>query len=104
MLRVPRRPPIEGFSGCVGSQKASSNYFFWYRNRARTDYQDQGWKPRRPSTDLIVVLRCDERGSDEGFHQVFMAETKAVQQTAGADTEYERSVFDIWSGHFCKAD
>ena len=69
---------------------------FWYRNRARKDYYVQGWKPRRIYADFIVTLRGDEPGADDGFHQVFVVETKGVHLRASEDTEYKRSVVDIW--------
>ena len=78
--------------------------FFWYRNRARRDYYVQGWKPRRIYADFIVTLRDDEPGADDGFHQVFVLETKGVHLKASADTEYKRSVFDICSEHARKAN
>lgn len=78
--------------------------FFWFRNRARRDYYVQGWKPRRIYADFIVTLRDDEPGAHDGFHQVFVVETKGVQLKAAAGTEYKRSVFDICSEHAQKAD
>ena len=78
--------------------------FFWYRNRARKDYYVQGWKPRRIYADFIVTLQSDEPGADDGFHQVFVVETKGVHLKASEDTEYKRSVFDICSEHARKAD
>ena len=78
--------------------------FFWYRNRARKDYYVQGWKPRRIYSDFIVTLRDDEPGADDGFHEVFVVETKGVHLKASEDTEYKRSVFDICSEHARKAD
>ena len=78
--------------------------FFWYRNRTRKDYYVQGWKPRRIYADFIVTLRRDESAADDGFHQVFVVETKGVHLKASEDTEYKRSVFDICSEHARKAD
>ncbi len=78
--------------------------FFWYRNRARRDYFVQGWKPRRIYADFIVTLRGNEPGTDDGFHQVFVVETKGVHLKASEDTEYKRSVFDICGEHARKAD
>ena len=78
--------------------------FFWYRNRARKDYFVQGWKPRRIYADFVVALRDDEAGADDGFHQVFVVETKGVHLKEAEDTEYKRSVFDICSEHARKAD
>ena len=78
--------------------------FFWYRNRARKDYYVQGWKPRRIYADFIVTLRDDEPRADDGFHQVFVVETKGVHLKASEDTEYKRSVFDICGEHARKAD
>ena len=71
--------------------------FFWYRNRARKDYFVQGWKPRRIYADFIVTLRDDEPEADDGFHQVFVVETKGVHLKASEDTEYKRTIFDICS-------
>ena len=78
--------------------------FFWYRNRVRKDYYVQGWKPRRIYADFIVTLRGDDAGEDDGFHEVFVVETKGVHLKASEDTEYKRSVFDICSKHAQKAD
>ena len=78
--------------------------FFWYRNRARKDYFVQGWKPRRVYADFVVALRDDEAGADDGFHQVFVVETKGVHLKGSEDTEYKRSVFDICSEHARRAD
>ena len=78
--------------------------FFWYRNRARKDYYVQGWKPRRIYADFIVTLRGDEADGDDGFHQVFVVETKGVHLKASEDTEYKRSVFDICGEHARRAD
>ena len=78
--------------------------FFWYRNRARKDYYVQGWKPRRIYADFIVTLRGEEFRADNGFHEVFVVETKGVHLKASEDTEYKRSIFDICSEHARKAD
>ena len=78
--------------------------FFWYRNRTRKDYYVQGWKPRRIYADFIVTLKDDEHETDDGFHQVFVVETKGVHLKESEDTEYKRSVFDICSEHARKAD
>ncbi len=78
--------------------------FFWYRNRSRKDYYVQGWKPRRIYADFIVTLRDDQPGSDDGFHRVFVVETKGVHLKQSQDTEYKRSVFDICGEHARKAD
>ena len=64
----------------------------------------QGWKPRRIYADFIVTLRGDDAGEDDGFHEVFVVETKGVHLKASEDTEYKRSVFDICSEHARKAD
>ena len=55
----------------------------------------QGWKPRRIYADFVVALRDDEAEADDGFHQVFVVETKGVHLQRAEDTEYKRSVFDI---------
>ena len=78
--------------------------FFWYRNRARKDYYVQGWKPRRIYADFIVTLWDDESGADDGFHQVFVVETKGVHLKGSEDTEYKRSVFDICGEHARRTD
>ena len=78
--------------------------FFWYRNRSRKDYFVQGWKPRRIYADFIVTLRGDESDADDGFHQVFVVETKGVHLKASEDTEYKRSVFDICTEHARRTD
>ncbi len=78
--------------------------FFWYRNRSRKDYYVQGWKPRRIYADFIVTLRDDEAEANDGFHQVFVVETKGVHLKEAADTEYKRSVFDICGEHARRAD
>ena len=78
--------------------------FFWYRNRSRKDYYVQGWKPRRIYADFIVTLRDEEPESDDGFHRVFVVETKGVHLKAAEDTEYKRSVFDICGEHARKTD
>ncbi|MCQ3815006.1 MAG: restriction endonuclease subunit R, partial [Acidimicrobiia bacterium] len=73
--------------------------FFWYRNRARKDYYVQGWKPRKVYADFIVTLRGDEPETDDGFHQVFVVETKGVHLKGSEDTQYKRSVFDECNEH-----
>ena len=78
--------------------------FFWYRNRVRKDYYVQGWRPRRIYADFIVTLRNDEQGPDDGFHQVFVVETKGVHLKEAEDTEYKRSIFDICNEHARKAE
>ncbi|MDE0259646.1 MAG: DEAD/DEAH box helicase family protein [Gammaproteobacteria bacterium] len=78
--------------------------FFWYRNRSRKDYYVQGWKPRRIYADFIVTLRGGEPEADDGFHRVFVVETKGVHLKDSEDTEYKRSVFDICGEHARKAD
>ena len=78
--------------------------FFWYRNRARKDYYVQGWKPHRIYADFIVTLRGKELEADDGFHQVFVVETKGVYLKGSDDTDYKRSVFDLCSEHARKAD
>ncbi|MCY4369703.1 MAG: restriction endonuclease subunit R, partial [bacterium] len=78
--------------------------FFWYRNRARKDYYVQGWKPRRIYADFIVTLRADEPEPDDGFHEVFVLETKGVHLKDAEDTLYKRTVFDICSEHARKAN
>ncbi len=78
--------------------------FFWYRNRSRKDYFVQGWKPRKIYADFIVTLRGDEPGADDGFHQVFVVETKGIHLKAAEDTDYKRTVFDICSEHAKKTD
>ena len=78
--------------------------FFWYRNRSRKDYFVQGWKPGRIYADFIVTLRSDEAGDDDGFHEVFVVETKGVHLKESEDTDYKRSVFDICTEHARKTD
>ena len=73
--------------------------FFWYRNRARKDYYVQGWKPRKVYADFIVTLRGDEPETGDGFHQVFVVETKGVHLKGSEDTQYKRSVFDECNEH-----
>ena len=51
-----------------------------------------------------MTLRGDELGADDGFHQVFVVETKEVHLKASEDAEYKRSVFDIWGENSRKAD
>ena len=50
------------------------------------------------------MLQDDEPGADDGFHEVFVVETKGVHLKASEDTEYKRSVFDICSEHARKAN
>ncbi len=78
--------------------------FFWYRNRPRKDYYVQGWKPRRIYADFIVTLQGEEPEADDGFHKVFVIETKGVHLKASEDTDYKRSVFDICGKHARRAD
>ena len=78
--------------------------FFWYRNRARKDYFVQAWKPQKIYADFIVTLREDEPDVDDGFHQVFVVETKGVHLKQSEDTDYKRSVFDICTEHARKTD
>ena len=51
-----------------------------------------------------MTLRGDEADGDDGFHQVFVVETKGVHLKASEDTEYKRSVFDICGEHARRAD
>ncbi|MDE0607856.1 MAG: DEAD/DEAH box helicase family protein [Acidimicrobiaceae bacterium] len=78
--------------------------FFWYRNRARKDYYVQGWKPRKIYADFIVTLRNGEPATDDGYHEVFVLETKGVHLKASEDTDYKRKVFDICSDHAERTD
>ena len=78
--------------------------FFWYRNRARTDYYVQGWKPGRIYADFIFTLKPDEPDTGDAYHRVFVVETKGLHLGQSADTAYKRSVFDLCSRHAKKAD
>ncbi len=78
--------------------------FFWYRNRPRRDYYVQGWKRHRIFADFIFTLKPGETGSDDGFHKVFVTETKGLHLKRTADTDYKRSVFDICSRHSRRKD
>ena len=78
--------------------------FFWYRNRARKDYYVQGWKPRRIYADFILTLKADEPDPDDGFHRVYVVETKGVHLKATEDTDYKRSVFDLCTERARKTD
>ena len=78
--------------------------FFWYRNRARSDYYVQGWKPGRIYADFIFTLRGDEPDTDDAFHRVFVVETKGLHLAHSADTTYKRSVFNICTEHARRQD
>ena len=78
--------------------------FFWYRNRARKDYYVQGWKRGRIYADFIFTLKPDEADAGDGYHQVFVVETKGLHLGQSADTAYKRSVFDLCSQHAKKTD
>lgn len=71
--------------------------FFWYRNRARKDYFVQGWKRGRIYADFIVTLRPDEPDAGDGFHKVFVLETKGLHLERAPDTDYKREMFTICS-------
>ena len=86
---------------CLDKQ---ARLFFWYRNRARHDYFVQGWKPRRIYADFILTLRPDDPDADDGYHQVFVMETKGLHLKRFEDTDYKRSVFDICTTHAKKTD
>ena len=105
LFDVTTEDELNQFENKVGTYlNQQAQLFFWYRNRARKDYYVQGWKPRRIYADFIVALRGDEPEADDGFHQLFVVETKGVHLKASEDTEYKRSVFDICSEHARKAD
>ena len=78
--------------------------FFWYRNRARSDYYVQGWKPGRIYADFIFTLRGDEPNTDDALHRVFVVETKGLHLVHSADTTYKRSVFDVCTEHAKRQD
>ena len=71
--------------------------FFWYRNRARKDYFVQGWKRGRIYADFVVTLRPDEPDAGDGFHKVFVLETKGLHLERAPDTDYKREMFTICS-------
>ncbi len=96
---------LNGFENKVATYlDGQARLFFWYRNRARKDYYVQGWRPRRIYADFIVTLRADEPEPDDGFHEVFVLETKGVHLREAEDTLYKRTIFDICSEHARKAD
>ena len=62
-----------------------------------------------PLLDRYDVYQClmdywDEVMQDDGFHHLFVVETKGVHLKASEDTEYKRSVFDICGKHARRAD
>ncbi len=96
---------LNGFENKVATYlDGQARLFFWYRNRARKDYYVQGWRPRRIYADFIVTLRADEPEPDDGFHEVFVLETKGVHLREAEDTLYKRTVFDICGEHARKAN
>jgi type III restriction enzyme len=78
--------------------------FFWYRNRVRHDYFVQGWKRGRIFADFIFALTSDDSKSEDGFHKVFVTETKGIHLKKTADTDYKRSVFDVCNEHAKKTE
>ena len=78
--------------------------FFWYRNRARTDYYVQGWKRGRIYADFIFTLKPDAADAADAYHRVFVIETKGLHLQEAADTAYKRSVFDLCSRHATRRD
>lgn len=66
--------------------------FWWYRNRARHDYELQGWKRGKVYADFLFSLK-DERGAD-GFSKIFVVETKGVH-LKNEDTAYKQELFDL---------
>lgn len=64
----------------------------------RTDHPGPS-RPGRIYADFILTLKADEPGTDDGFHRVFVVETKGVHLKASEDTEYKRSIVDICSDH-----
>ena len=78
--------------------------FFWYRNRARTDYYVQGWKRGRIYADFIFTLKPDAADAADAYHRVFVIETKGLHLQEAADTAYKRSVFDLCSRHATQRD
>ena len=78
--------------------------FFWYRNRARTDYYVQGWKRGRIYADFIFTLKPDAPDAADAYHRVFVIETKGLHLQEAADTAYKRSVFDLCSRHATRRD
>ena len=78
--------------------------FFWYRNRARTDYYVQGWKRGRIYADFIFTLKPDAPDAADAYHRVFVIETKGLHLQEAADTAYKRSVFDLCSRHATQRD
>lgn len=78
--------------------------FFWYRNRSRKDNYMQGLEPRRIYADFVQTLKADEPDVGDGYHRVFVVETKGVHLGQAESTEQKHSIFDVCSEHARRAD
>ena len=78
--------------------------FFWYCNRSQKDNYMQGLEPRRIYADFVQTLKADEPDVGDGYHRVFVVETKGVHLGQAEGTEYKRSAFDVCSEHARRAD
>lgn len=96
---------LNGFENKVATYlDQQERLFFWFRNRSRSDYFVQGWKPGRIYADFIFALQGDEANSDDALHRVFVMETKGQHLSASRDTSYKRSVFDLCTRQATRKD
>ena len=63
---------------------------WWYRNRARKDYNIQGWQKGKIYADFIFST-VDEK---EEYSKVYVVETKG-NHLENPDTQYKKNVFEL---------
>ncbi len=65
---------------------------WWYRNRARKDYNIQGWQKGKIYADFIFST-VDEEEKEE-YSKVYVVETKG-NHLENPDTQYKKNVFEL---------
>lgn len=67
--------------------------YFWYRNRARTDYGIQAWQHDKIYPDFIFTVT--EEAKKDTVGKIYIVETKGVQLSGNPDTKYKEAVFEL---------
>ncbi len=65
---------------------------WWYRNRARKDFQIQGWQKHKIYPDFITAKKSKEKTDD--YDTVYVLETKGIH-LKNEDTKYKEDVFAL---------
>ena len=79
---------------CMDNQR---ELLWWYRNRSRTDYRIQGWKPNGIYPDFIAA----KDDGNNGIDKVAVVEIKGLH-LKNEDTKYKQSVFEMCN-KMCKS-